>query len=317
MDNADDFTLKAFDDFTSKAFDDYCMTLGIKVEHPIHYVHTQNGLAESLIMRIKLIVILLLQHSDLPISCWGYVVLHADALIQIRPIAYRDYSPLQIVHGKKPNISHLRIFGCSVYVPISPPNRTSMGPQRKLGIYIGYESPSILKYLELITRDQFTARYVDYIFDEDHFPALGGDKNQKLKECLEISWNLKDLQYLDPCTSQIELEVQKIINLQYLVSNLLDAFTGHKGVTKSHIPAINTPQRVEVPKGSSISIDAPQCQKHGRPIGAKNKNPRKTKSNKETMSLPESLDENCLEDNNPSTFAHAPNNHNARTTEND
>ena len=82
------------DEFTSKAFDDYCMALGIKVEHPIPYVHTQNGLVESLIKRIKLIDRPLLQHSDLPISCWGHAVLHAAALIQIRPTAYRDYSPL-------------------------------------------------------------------------------------------------------------------------------------------------------------------------------------------------------------------------------
>ena len=43
-------------EFTSKAFDDYCMELGIKVKHPVPYVHTQNGLAESLIKCIKLIL---------------------------------------------------------------------------------------------------------------------------------------------------------------------------------------------------------------------------------------------------------------------
>ena len=42
-------------EFTSKVFNDYCMTLGIKVEHFVTHVHTQNGLAESLIKRIKLI----------------------------------------------------------------------------------------------------------------------------------------------------------------------------------------------------------------------------------------------------------------------
>ena len=76
-----------------------------------------------------------------------------------------------------------------------------MGPQRKLGTYIGYEYPSILKYLEPIIRDQFTAWYTDCIFDKDNFLALGGDKNKQLKECREISWNVKDLQYLDPHTS--------------------------------------------------------------------------------------------------------------------
>ena len=44
-----------------------------------------------------------------------------------------------------------------------------------------YESLSILKYLEPITRDEFIAQYDDCIFDEDHFPTLGADKNQKLK----------------------------------------------------------------------------------------------------------------------------------------
>ncbi|KAL0396683.1 UNVERIFIED_CONTAM: hypothetical protein Scaly_0116700 [Sesamum calycinum] len=32
-----------------------------------------------------------------------------------------------------------------------------MGPQRRLGIYVGFESPSIIKYLEPMTGDQFTA----------------------------------------------------------------------------------------------------------------------------------------------------------------
>jgi hypothetical protein len=34
---------------------DYCMALGINMEHHVPYVHTQNGLAESLIKRVKLI----------------------------------------------------------------------------------------------------------------------------------------------------------------------------------------------------------------------------------------------------------------------
>ncbi|KAL0396166.1 UNVERIFIED_CONTAM: Retrovirus-related Pol polyprotein from transposon RE1 [Sesamum calycinum] len=33
-----------------------------------------------------------------------------------------------------------------------------MGPQRRLGIYVDFESPSITKYLEPMTSDQFTAR---------------------------------------------------------------------------------------------------------------------------------------------------------------
>jgi hypothetical protein len=55
-----------------------------------------------------------------------------------------------MVHGKSPSISYLYKFGCRVYIPISPPQRTVMGPHRKVGIYMGFQSPSIIKYLGLL-----------------------------------------------------------------------------------------------------------------------------------------------------------------------
>jgi hypothetical protein len=183
-----DYTIKTIrldnaGEFTSQAFNDYCMSIGIKVEHPVAHVHTQNGLAESLIKRLQLIARPLIMKSKLSSSIWGHAILHAAALIRLRPTAYHKYSPIQLVIGLQPNISHLRTFGCAIYVPVAPPQRTKMGPQRRLGIYVGFESPSIIKYLEPLTGDLFTARF-DCKFDEAMFPALGGRnerwKNKKL-----------------------------------------------------------------------------------------------------------------------------------------
>jgi len=39
-----------------------------------------------------------------------------------------------------------------------------MGPQRRLGINIGYDSPSIIKYFEPSTSDLFTAPFVESVF---------------------------------------------------------------------------------------------------------------------------------------------------------
>jgi hypothetical protein len=132
------------------------MAQEIQVQHYLPYIHTQNGLTESLIKRIKLIVRHLLHNYNLPITCWGHAVLHAADLIQLRPTVYHSTSPLHLVHGNAPSISHLPKFGCAVYAPISPPKCTSMGPNRKLGIYVGYHFSSIIKYLEALTRDLFT-----------------------------------------------------------------------------------------------------------------------------------------------------------------
>ena len=234
-------------EFSSHAFNDYCMALGIQVQHSVPYVHTQNGLAESLIKRIKLVARPLLMNCSLPTSCWGHAVLHSADLLQLRPTAYHDSSPLELVRGDPPSISHLRKFGCAVYIPISPPQRTSMGPHRKLGIYVGYQSPSIIKYLEPLTGDLFTARFADCIFNEEHFPALGGDFKYQKGECREIDWDAKSISSSDPRTKENELQVQKIIGLQNIANNLPDAFTNYKGVIKSFIPARNAPERVEVP----------------------------------------------------------------------
>ena len=42
-------------EFSSQSFNDYCLAIGIRSEHSVAHVHTQNGLAESLIKRLQLI----------------------------------------------------------------------------------------------------------------------------------------------------------------------------------------------------------------------------------------------------------------------
>jgi hypothetical protein len=146
----------------------------------------------------------------LPTSYCGHAVLHAADLLQLRPTAYHDSSPLELVRGDPLRISHLCKFGCAVYILISPPQCTSMGPHRKLGIYVGYQSPSIIKYLEPLTGDLFTAWFADGIFNEEHFPTLlGGDFKYQKGECREIDWDAKSISSSDPRTKENELQVQK------------------------------------------------------------------------------------------------------------
>ena len=68
-----------------------------------------------------------------------------------------------------------------------------MGPQRRLGIYVGYETISIIRYLEPLTGDVFTARLDDCQFDESVFPLLGGEKKIQEKD---VSWHEPSLSYL-------------------------------------------------------------------------------------------------------------------------
>nr|GEX30205.1 hypothetical protein [Tanacetum cinerariifolium] len=102
-----------------------------------------------------------------------------------------------------------------VYVPITPPQRIKMGPQRRLGIYVGYETSFIIRYIKPLTGDVFTARFADCHFNEVIFPLLGGEKKTHEKY---VSWSEPSLLYLDPCTKQSETEVQKIMHLQEIAN---------------------------------------------------------------------------------------------------
>ena len=174
----------------------------------------------------------------------------------------------------------MRVFGCAVYVPIFPTHRPKLGPQRRLGIYVGFQSKSIINYIEPLTGEVFATRFADCQFDENLFPSLGGDKPIP-EEWREITWNESSLSHLDPRTKQSELEVQKIIHLQGLANQLPDAFIDSTKVTKSHILAANIPMRTEIPTGklqSSMTNEPKPRLKRGKPIGSKDTIPRKRKS---------------------------------------
>ena len=255
-------------EFSSTAFHDYCMSLGIEVQYPVAHTHTKNGLAESFIKHLQWIARPLLLRTKLPLSAWGHAVLHAGNLICLRSIGDQDFSPFQIVFGSQPNISHLCVFGCVVYVPIPPKQSSKMGPRRRLGIYVGFLSTPIIHYLEPLTENLFTARFADCHFNESVFLSLGEDKPNSNK-WREITWNTPSLLHLDPRTKQSELEVQRIIHLQDLADQLLDAFTDPNKVLKSHIPAVNAPTHIEIPIGDLGNVIASTSKprlKRGKPI---------------------------------------------------
>ena len=91
-------------------------------------------------------------------------------------------------------------------------------------------------------------------------------------ECQEINWNASGIQSYDPRTIETEREVQKIINLQNIENNLPKGFTDYKGVTKSHNPAVNVPERVGVP-----TQNLPNQNKRGRNTVTKDKPPQKAR----------------------------------------
>jgi hypothetical protein len=90
------------------------------------------------------------------------------------------------------------------------------------------------------------AWFAECIFNEGHFPALERD-NKFIDDGQETVWDEKTILSFDPRTKETDLQVQKILELQQIASNLPDAFIDYKGVMKSLNHAVNVPSGVEVP----------------------------------------------------------------------
>ena len=80
----------------------------------------------------------MLHDQDLPMHLWAKA---ARTVIYVQNrlshSALRFKTPKEMYTGKKPEVSHLKIFGCSVYVHIPKEKITKLDPSRKKGIFVG------------------------------------------------------------------------------------------------------------------------------------------------------------------------------------
>jgi hypothetical protein len=54
----------------------------------------------------------------------------------------KDNTPEEVCSGIKPELWHLRIFGCPVYIHVPKEKRTKMEPSRKKRVFVGYNEIS-------------------------------------------------------------------------------------------------------------------------------------------------------------------------------
>lgn len=148
-----------------------------------------------------------------------------------------------------------------------------MGPQRQKGIYIGYDSTSIIRFLEPATTHVFMVRYMDYQFCEEIFPPLQTMKNLvALAHQLELKWQMQNIFTNDPRTRQADEEVRCILHLKEMLEKLPDAFNDAATMTCSHVEVENAPARLQMDHGPASK--AAPCAKRGCPPGSRDTQPR-------------------------------------------
>ena len=80
----------------------------------------------------------MLKHRSMPNWFWGEAIRHSAYLLnRIATRALKDRTPYELFHIKKPNVSHLRVFGCIGYAKIEKIKLKKLDDRSKMLVNLG------------------------------------------------------------------------------------------------------------------------------------------------------------------------------------
>ena len=159
-------------EYMSTKFNDFMLDHGITRQYTVRARPQQNGVAERANRTIEEHVIAMLEESRLPPSFLGQAV---SAYIHIwnrcSTTSVDSKTPYELWHRKKPDVSHLRVWGCTAYVHIQKDKRTGIGSHMEKCVFVGYPDgyKGWMFYNPTTKRTLISERAE---FDERYFPGL-------------------------------------------------------------------------------------------------------------------------------------------------
>lgn len=126
-------------EYTSKNFTDYLKLHGIKHQTSIPYTPQQNGLSERMNRTLLEKARCMLINANLQKNLWAEAVRTAAYIINRSPTRALNYkTPEEVWSGCKPDLSHMRIFGCQAMVQIPQEKLKKWDAKSSKMIFVGY-----------------------------------------------------------------------------------------------------------------------------------------------------------------------------------
>ena len=127
---------------------------------------------------------------------WKHAVKTAVHIYNVTPISKVKFlTPKEMWSGSKPDISHLRIFGCAAYVHVLKGKRRKLNPKSWEMIFVGYETLS-KGWQFWDEKNQCMEISCDVKSNESQFP-LRKDLDRKNPSAVEKRWSISPSQRLE------------------------------------------------------------------------------------------------------------------------
>lgn len=130
-------------EFISQEFSVYCETNGIQRHLTAPYSPQQNGVVERRNRTLLEMTRSLLKHMSVPNELWGEAVRHSTYLINRLATKTLDgKTPYEMLRSRKPNVSHIKVFGCVCYARTEAPGRRKLDDRSRKLVHLGTEPGS-------------------------------------------------------------------------------------------------------------------------------------------------------------------------------
>jgi hypothetical protein len=151
--------------------------------------------------------------GNVPPRLWDEAVLHAVYLRnRVLVSALPGKTPHEAFHGKKPDVSHLREFGCDVWV-LDETRKSKLDPKATKKIFVGYmDGPRAIRYYDTNGGRVKVSR--NFAFNENLEDRVDIPGNS-LEEELGIEVKVNETTSVDPDDQEIQ-ESPKLPNQELL-----------------------------------------------------------------------------------------------------
>lgn len=170
-------------EYVNKELKRFYQQEGIEMQLTAGYAPQQNGVAERRNRYLQEMAVCMLLDANMEKRYWGEAIA-AAAYVQNRlPSRSVEKTPFELWNGEKPDLGHLRVFGCDAFVYIPDAKRRKMQSRAEKLTFVGYACGSkAYRFLDkgtnriTISRD---ARFVELGPELQEEPLLREPKSKK------------------------------------------------------------------------------------------------------------------------------------------
>ncbi|HEV7736248.1 MAG TPA: reverse transcriptase domain-containing protein, partial [Chlamydiales bacterium] len=157
-------------EFLSEVFNQFLLNQGTTHQLTAPYTPQQNGMAERANRTVVQAAKAMLHSAGLSYGFWERAIETAVFARNRSPTQSLSFkSPYELLFGRPPDLSYMRIFGCLAYRNIPSDNRRKLDPSAEKLIFVGYDTQTKGYRLWDSNKRRFIVTS-DVVFEETIFP---------------------------------------------------------------------------------------------------------------------------------------------------